>query len=969
VSFVQILVNLADSHALSLSLSLSLSLGMSAAVSACDGGLLDYTRRDWSRWDSFDLELHSLVKRRGTDAAATLPDHTDARPSQSPAESYLALLRAQTIEDSYSLQGDSCYRRFRCLQPAAGSCDDYIAHVTRDHNLMVEQVLCKMSFALNQEYNHWRDVQRQKARQEIFGAAQAAGLNARIDAAAADAQVDMLVDSTPFDFRTHPPCQPIIAWFHTLLDAHLRQQCLDPASETQRGKPWGPFKNFGLFSEKDGTSYVQEALYWRQPGIGFLYGHYIQLLNDDMLRRIRTSTYASLAAQYALHMLNGTGSNHHLESQWLLRIAGFVQSAFILVRSEQELKKRGTWTERDGVAQTDQTTGRWTNNDLIAFTESIAEDFNGRMRKYGQTEYLSSYVGYVQDLLHAAILHSPSQSLYDHFTSSLDRIVWDLTANLLPGCGMFPGPSARSYDLFAGAHNTQDRLDYRITFKHAFAPYCQRESVQCKTLSNSVCLKKELRMVPLLQKVCAAPPPVLLPPSGSSDVNLQRTLSQHVILAGAEPTAFPYIRELQLRSPIRWVEQRFSPILGQERCNFFSSQIQMGFSGEDAQSTSTSVNACARLAGAPVPNAPRAIVNHGDTECTSMFRLYPQISDLSTPGLDQPFWRDSPKDVAGKDRLTFSRQIATQYQGWMLTTSLLAVNRDMRGDEGKGSWNTNLVLPVNVEEVWADETRLSVTPGTYVKLPPQTIFTVRHGPAAIAVRLVVFTKDEGVQDAQRIEACHPGKPGLQPCSVTWQVDDMSVQAGCGRIVVHHRDAHSNQPMKSYRCAWLWGSGVVTSQPELFALGGVLRSAHVSSNIQSDKWEETNQPADHYPSSLPQDCTQEVGSSTWDLSVHIASGALKLGVKRTDVYKPWQHDPIYRTPISGSLHKPPFFFRDIHRTVNDVEILRWNDAQEEDPYRFTRYEPTELFEPHRQGGSVRVFTGAPATHFVPLTKLS
>src|SRR6185437_14037576 len=97
--------------------------------------------------------------------------------------------------------------------------------------------------------------------------------------------------------------------------------------------------------------------------------------------------------------------------------------------------------------RTDRELGAWTNADLIAFVEEVSELFTERMRRYGQTEFLSSYHGYVQDILIAILLHAPTQRLYDAFAHTYDRMVFDLVANFHAGCGTFPGPSGRSYDL------------------------------------------------------------------------------------------------------------------------------------------------------------------------------------------------------------------------------------------------------------------------------------------------------------------------------------------------------------------------------------------------------------------------------------------------------------------------------------------------------------------------------------------
>ena len=85
---------------------------------------------------------------------------------------------------------------------------------------------------------------------------------------------------------------------------------------------------------------------------------------------------------------------------------------------------------------------------------------------------------------------------------------------------------------------------------------------------------------------------------------------------------------------------------------------------------------------------------------------------------------------------------------------------------------------------------------------------------------------------------------------------------------------------------------------------------------SADWSERDQPRSTYPAPHPACSIHTMGSVSWKVEAHVAAGALKLAVGRTDVYQPWGHDPVYKQPQSGPMHAPPYYFKDVSRTVND-----------------------------------------------------
>lgn len=947
-----------------------LGRGACADLPAHDVTRLDYTARDWSRWDSFDLERFTLagIKRpqHGLGGGATdqlvcpqsaCPDGHCLTPHDA-AHCYFHLFRQSLIRSFYA----EAHQRFRHLQTGVGGVDDQLNNLRKTKLLPVQEISNQLSYGLNQEYNSWRRNTKDRMRNEI----RSAHAGAALDVTALDAQVDLLFDSTPFDPRSFVECSALCDWLSEIVRTHLSFQCLDRSIVLPRytGSPHSDWRPFGVWPNTDGSLDAGQIM-WRCPTVGFFYGHYLHLIKDDtLLRALRRAMYASLAAQWYWHTVSSQGLHHHLESQWLLRITAFLSHAFVLFRSEEELKLRGSWLAADAVTSTDRESGQWTNADLTAWCEELLGEVDTRMRVGGQTEFLASYYFYVLDLLSQLVLHPVSQKCLDMAQRIIDRVQWDMAAHLHPSSGTFAGPTARSYDLFAGCHNVQDRVDMHLYFKIVCEPHASAfKDVTIKTRSDGREIKANLMLRPFVQSVCKGQEslPVILPPSGNIDPDYHRIWLAKSQLAGFGRLPVGPLTRITLGMPYRVMEQRFSTVVGQERMNFITPLYQIGHAGEDTVSLPTAVFACARFGGAPVPNTPLAMVNHGQTNCTSFVRLFSRI------GVDSdPFHRDSPLGVAGDAKQALSRQITTQYQGWMLVTSMLAGSACMPESELKGSWQSNLVLPLNCEGIFADDFALPRAVGTRVRLPPTAIFTVRHVGACIGVRLGPFTCDDHIPHSDKIEPISEVEAGIEvgrnAWSVTWVVDASSVLTGCGRVVVHHR--HKNEaapvPPKPFRCSWLWGSGHTATDAEHRSLASLLRQSQLDESFTATPdWSPDNQPLKTYPAPHPACSSHEMGSQTWSIDAYLPSGKLKLSVRRKDVYQPHGHAPAYKLPPQGPMHASPYYIKDIQRRVNDDPILDWSEG--EDSYRVRSYAAEQLFEPHRSGACNQVVKQPVAEH--------
>lgn len=299
----------------------------------------------------------------------------------------------------------------------------------------------------------------------------------------------------------------------------------------------------------------------------------------------------------------------------------------------------------------------------------------------------------------------------------------------------------------------------------------------------------------------------------------------------------------------------------------------------------------------------------------------------------------------------------------------------------RGSWSTCMALPLGAMELWADDVRLPTSVGSMLRLPPGTVFTVRHHAASIVLRLVSSTSDEHIPQAPCIAPItDPAERkavelGRHPYTLVWQVDEDSTRAACGRITLihkHHQDpppssAGSSQPVhpgivKPYRAAWLWCCGETRTDSEVRSLVSLVQCADVTEQCQCHQWNERMQPRRSQPPPFHPGSHEEVGWKRWTISVHIGhvshtgqavhdESTLTLTVDRTDVYQPWTHDPIFKQPHNGPMFKAPYYTRHIHRLINGQPAVTWKPN--EDAYRIVRVRPHEVYEPHRVGKNHRV----------------
>lgn len=369
--------------------------------------------------------------------------------------------------------------------------------------------------------------------------------------------------------------------------------------------------------------------------------------------------------------------------------------------------------------------------------------------------------------------------------------------NFQSSSGTTSGPSDRSYDLFVGAHSTIDSYDIPQYIAPAVRPGC---SANVQSFATSGTMQSTANRT---VSICTSSTPTMNPASSQASVTFPRLAYAMYQCGGLNwiPTAL--LQSTVLSQPYRLVEQRYGPLLGQERSNFFAPGYSIGFSGEDAYASATSVAFTGRLGGAPADGHPVAQVasaEGGPTRALSYLRIFCENND-------NPFYLQSTYAAAGNNMQLPFRSVAVQHQGFILMTGMLGPlhYQDFTDEFTNAPWNTNIVLPLGADALYAGSVLLPITANSAMSLPLNTIFTIRHKANSFIVRLLRAERSSSsnITDATTIQAytnvtnIQPGV-GLQQYSLMWQVDASSIKQGVGRLVIHQSENDSNSDRHACR---------------------------------------------------------------------------------------------------------------------------------------------------------------------------
>lgn len=515
--------------------------------------------------------------------------------------------------------------------------------------------------------------------------------------------------------------------------------------------------------------------------------------------------------------------------------------------------------------------------------------------------------GYGFLMLGQGMLHAPSQRSYDSFERIWKMYWFDLSTHWFPGSSAFSGPSSRHYDQITGLHGRADKWDALLFLRPLYPPACVVEerrrqadgSVQRTHLN--LCTVESNRL------------PRGEPSIWSEENNVLRILQTAQLCGGVGWLPFDPAVSISLRHPWRIAVSKVTENLAQARYNFVAPEFTIGFGGEEPGNNGMANSVVARLAGTPNPGTPIAMVKQREpTRAHAFVRL---MSDAT----DTPFHKTSPWADPGHEQNQHSRFLNVQHQGLMLTTALVS------GRPGRATpqspWNTDILVPLTVDIIMADNVALPRTIGSVVALPPHVLLTVRHRQASIVVRILRFdiSPNSHISNATSIRAIPysdkyaPGA-GLQEYTMQWQVDPPSLNLGCGRITLHHKHKGSDTTTGAYRVATLWAAAHTTDDREMHALQRTVRHASWKETLRLTNWSPTDQPWSSNPSRA-WDGRSVLGWGDWLTEVDV--GGVQLRVDRRDVYQPNHRDAGY-SHINAPLNLPPYQLTRTERTAQGVD---------------------------------------------------
>lgn len=899
-------------------------------------GVLAYTARDYERWDSFDLAEDLLcvptkfadakeneasrvwgIGNGKTNSRPTLVVHPDVPLSASasaaatlgqPLTPALYLRAFQTtIENTYLPRGYSWFRGF-----ARNPTLDWIETFKSQGRMDLNNALMNASFALNENYNIFRKAKKAAIQTRIVNELRGQGIDpyTRPIETLVDSEFDALKINWATDIAR---VQPTMDWYERYIAQVMTKQCQTPGTMVPRNpsNPTGEqYDAFGLFEGMDGPGFSQSLSFFYAHDYAFLAGHYLKLMRSTMIRKIRRSMYMQLAGQYASYIYR-LPYEDRLSNQWLLRVSGFTTTAYAILRSESILKARGEWVASDGFTATDWTKGEVTNADLLAHCHKFLDGWVDRLEGWGLTESLSTYYGYVFDILTESMLHAPSQYSYNRFEQAWKMYYFDMASNWMPGAAAFSGAAGRHYDITTGTHSKADLWDVPIYLQMLYAPHCALQQKRLKwdgTTNDQVI------------NLCTAASPTMIAPNigvDGRDFNMARishTMAQASGKFGYMP--FDAFVNITFGAPYRTAVALTSDNKGQERFNWITPLLSLGFGAEEPNGIGTANIVVGRLAGVPKAGSSVAqIKQYEPTRNHAYLRLMPENAD-------NPFYRASAWGVVSHMQPIMGRYVNVQHQGFMLTTSLLAGNTHNNGADAAWPHNTDLIIPITIDAIYADDFALPMTVGTVIALPPSTVFIARHGDASFAIRVLRLDVNSGIKHAtQRTvisdTARYAPKQGNQEYSMTWQVDAASAAAGCGRVTIHHKHS-SDTRQRAWRVATLWGAGKTRTDAEMWSLQRSIRRAQWTETLSLENgWNADDQPWSGPPAAAWNGWSP-MGQAVWNTEVQIGS-LLHLRVARTDVYQPSRGNTAYQHR-TVPLNVGPYYLQSFERRAQGVEIF-------------------------------------------------
>ncbi len=490
--------------------------------------------------------------------------------------------------------------------------------------------------------------------------------------------------------------------------------------------------------------------------------HFAHLCSNDFLYKMRKHIQASMTAQWNILRWNGDEyitSDRGPTSQWLQGIVGVVIHLTFMLQSEKILKERGIWEQKDVIIESDKINGIWANDDINKLANEMIDVFIKRTTIYGFRESLSTYYSFCLNLILRVLLHAPSQEIFNKF-EWIWKCYWqDITSNYLISSNSISGPMNRTYNPCSGVEQGLDN-DF---LQQLLMPFF---------------IANKIKMIPL-----------------SAKVQFTFWVFEYQMRCAGGSGYLPYdYMQINIANPIKIVQQRIANVRGQDKYNFITPNFSLGHMGDDQLFTSNSVHICGRIGGL------KNNIKENNKYCLNyMFMM--------TESTGEPFINN------GIDQQLTNRLVVSQYLNFMLVTSLVTPSSNQEWKYPETFFkplNTNLVLPLDADGLYADDIKLPITIGTNIAMPLKTIYTIKHKIGdkwvSMIIRLCYFEKSNysNITDVDiKKEVLISNDIYKQPYSIMWQVDKEGYDLGSGRITIHHKH-DTDSSMKPYYVTWLIG---------------------------------------------------------------------------------------------------------------------------------------------------------------------
>ncbi len=813
-----------------------------------------YSPKDFDRWDSYESRFACYAPAAATRDAFTSAYLTNIRSKFSTQ--YLAVMYTYFIGH---LRGGTAFNTI----------------LSQGNYLNTTDIYQNCGMALNYAYNIYR--------------------KSKFDSGLTQSQFDAL-DINWLSLPTVPATAAVIeSW----INLYFSVQTLDHGSISD-GR--GTYDKFGYFALNNGfgNSIVPGNHYFHLSGIASVCCHYSHLLTSSTLKQLRMRMMAAMTALYNYILTTGQ-QNQASTAQWITRHSSFSTATAFIIMSENRLRERGNWAVSDDISTTNRNNGLWTQSDALDYATYLCQKCVDYSKQNGIEEYNSSYYGFVMQQISIAIIHAPSQTIYNLW-NQLFKIYWlDISLNLFPASSCLSGPAARTSRMLLTTNTAIDRHDSKIFVEPLFTQ--SLKSFVGKIHPNS--------------STFATADPI-----GIDPYRMIFTCKQLGHLDWFLPHIL--IKNNTIGMPYHIQKARFSPCVGQERYNFVTPFYTIGNSGEDLFFTGANVKFCARLGGKTAVSQ-----NVLTDSCIPIVQFICNTNSNDT-------FSNKNGIILENDQIT-SRQLTSQFQGFALITHV--IDSGYVDNSGTKGLSIELILPININGgIYINKTSMKISSPNSMTVPADSVISVKHNGASVFCRLLYSTHNvnnpapilSNYADT-RVLNLSTNNPIAQPFHLMFQVDQQSLNYGCARFIVTFKNQNNlDQSNCPYRASWLVCAGETTNDAERINLQNI-----VQNSIYKQQFSEVIPIRDkpYYDFVKYQ--------KHWYSEVKIAN-TLTLSVQRTDIRSMNNNDLIYRDGI-GSFNQGPYFMTGFNRLVNGVDI---NSVSGNSGFLLGNVPTAELFEPHR-----------------------